>query len=201
MNNKIWGIILAAGFSRRMGTAKLLLPFKSKSILGHVIEHGLNSGLSGISVVVNPDIPDLLTEAMVPGIQKVILNEKASEGMSSSIKLGLLSLPSDTTAALFLLGDMPLITTREIDRVIQDYSKHTELPLIVQSSYKNQKGHPVLFDRRLFSELHLVDGDEGGKSIIKKYEHQVYYSKMEINLTPDIDTQTDYQELLREEVS
>lgn len=183
-----------------MGTAKLLLPFKGKSILGHVIEQSLNSNLSGITVVVNPDIPDLITEASVPGIDKVILNEKAAQGMSSSIKSGLLSVPADTAAIVFLLGDMPLITTRDINTVIQDYFKHTELPLIIQSSYQNQNGHPVLFDRRLFSDLYHVDGDEGGRSIINKYKEQIYYSNMGTIMTSDIDTHIDYQKLLREEV-
>jgi CTP:molybdopterin cytidylyltransferase MocA len=198
VNKKVWGIILAAGFSRRMGTAKLLLPFKGKSILRHVIEETLESRLSGITVVANPDIPELITEASVPGIDKVIVNENAGQGISSSIKSGLLSVPAEITAAMFLLGDMPLITSREINRVLQDYMKHPDSPLIVQASYQNQNGHPVLFDRLLFSELSHVSGDEGGKSIINKYK--VYYSDMGTNITADIDTQRDYQTLLREEV-
>ncbi|CAH0343911.1 nucleotidyltransferase family protein [Bacillus sp. CECT 9360] len=200
MNNKVWGIILAAGFSRRMGTAKLLLPFKGKSILHHVIEQSLRSNLSGITVVVNPEVPDLFTQASVPGIDKLILNEKAAQGMSTSIKSGLVSVPADTSAAVFLLGDMPLITHREINRVIQDYLTQDESPLIVQSNYKNQNGHPVLFDRRLFSELYQVCGDEGGRSVIKKYKHHIYHSSMGTNMAFDIDTKKDYQKLLREEV-
>ncbi|RFU69629.1 NTP transferase domain-containing protein [Bacillus sp. V59.32b] len=200
MNNKVWGIILAAGFSRRMGTAKLLLPFKGKSILLHVIEQSLHSNLSGITVVVNPEVPDLITQASVPGIDKLILNEKAVQGMSTSIKSGLVSVPADTSAVVFLLGDMPLITYREINRVIQDYLTQDESPLIVQSSYKNLNGHPVLFNRRLFSELYQVCGDEGARSVIKKYKHHIYYSRMGTNMAFDIDTKIDYQKLLREEV-
>nr|WP_281171369.1 nucleotidyltransferase family protein [Peribacillus kribbensis] len=192
--------MLAAGFSRRMGTAKLLLPYKGKSILGHVMEQSLNSKLSGISVVVNPQIPELVKEAYLPGIDKVILNEQASKGLSASIKSGLLSVPADTAGVMFLLGDMPLITLHEINKVIEDYSAQKDAPLIVQSSYKNQKGHPVLFDRRLFPEFYFVDGDEGGKSIINKYKRQVYYSNMETSMASDIDTDVDYQKLLREEV-
>ncbi|PLT35376.1 NTP transferase domain-containing protein [Bacillus sp. V5-8f] len=199
MNRKVWGIILAAGNSRRMGKAKLLLPYKGKSIIRHVVEQSLTSKLAGITVVVNPGIPELKTEASVPGVDKVMLNEKAGQGMSTSIQTGLLSVPANVSAVMMLLGDMPLITSLEINKVIEDYCKQTTFPCIVQSSYKNQNGHPVLFDRNLFSELYKVTGDEGGRSIIKTYKHLVYYSYMEKEMASDIDTQLDYEKLLREE--
>jgi molybdenum cofactor cytidylyltransferase len=200
LNRKVWGIVLASGFSRRMGSAKLLLPFKGKSILRHVLEHSINSELSGITVVVNPDIPGLAEEASVPGIDKIVINDRASEGMSTSVKSGLLSVPADAAAAMFLLGDMPLVTANEINAVIRDYVKPETPPRIVQAKYGTKTGHPILFDRSLFSELLQVSGDEGGRSIIKKYKQEVHYSEMEKEMTSDIDTQADYQKLLREEV-
>ncbi|MDQ0218703.1 nucleotidyltransferase family protein [Peribacillus cavernae] len=200
MNKKVWGIILAAGYSRRMGTAKLLLPFKGKTILRHVIDHALHSALYGITVVINPDIPDLVKEASIPGIDKIVINEKASQGMSASVKSGLHTVPANADAAMFLLGDLPLLTADEMNSVIRDYYQHKTSKLIIQAKYGDQQGHPVLFDRSLFSDLLHVSGDEGGRSIIKIYKQEVYYSEIGKKITSDIDTQADYQNLLREEV-
>lgn len=200
MNPKIWGIVLAAGFSRRMGTAKMLLPFKEKSIFRHVIDHGLHSQLYGISAVVNADIPELIKEASVVGGIHTILNDFASSEMSQSMKKGLQSVPKDADAAMFLLGDQPLVTAEDINIVIRDYYSQNPRPLIVQASYENQKGHPVLFSRSLFPPLMKVTGDEGGRTVIQQYQQQVYYATMQKKLAPDIDTKADYQALLGEEV-
>ncbi|WP_371321677.1 nucleotidyltransferase family protein [Robertmurraya korlensis] len=193
-------MILAAGFSRRMGTAKMLLPYRGKSILQHVIDQGLGSSLSGISVVINPDVPGLYQDVSVTGVNQILINDQASDGMSSSFKLGLRSIPNHIKAVVFLLGDQPLLTSDEINKVIKDYYWQKDRPLIVQASYQGEKGHPVLFDRKLFPYLFDAKGDEGGRSVLKKFQKDVFYSEMGKKQIQDIDTLVDYEHLLREEV-
>jgi molybdenum cofactor cytidylyltransferase len=196
----VWGVILAAGFSKRMGTAKMLLPYKGKPILRHVIDQSLDSSLSGISVVINPDVPGLLQEVSRTRVNKVLLNDRALVGMSSSVKAGLLSIPSHIKAVMFLLGDQPLLTSDEINQVIHDYIGMEREPLIVQATYETEKGHPVLFDRKMFSHLLQVDGDEGGRTILKQFNKYVKYAEMGKKQISDIDTIDDYKKLLREGV-
>jgi CTP:molybdopterin cytidylyltransferase MocA len=193
-------VILAAGFSKRMGTAKMILPYNGKSILQHVINQGLGSSLSGISVVINPDVPGLYQEATVTGVNQILINDQASDGMSTSVKLGLRSIPNHIKAAVFLLGDQPLLSSDEINKVIKDYDRQKDRPLIVQASYQGEKGHPVLFDRKMFPYLLDAKGDEGGRSVLKKFQKEVFYSEMGKKQIPDIDTLVDYENLLREEV-
>lgn len=194
--NKVWGIILAAGYSQRMGKDKMLLPYKEKSILRHVIDQSLNSSLSGISVVVNPDVPGLFHEA-VNG-NKIIVNDQAIDGISTSVKLGLRSVPTDMDAVMFLLGDQPLLSTVDINHVIQEYKIHGSF--IVQASYKGKKGHPVLFDREMFPEILTISGDEGARTILKKYQNQVVNAEIDKELLKDIDTIEDYEGLIGEMV-
>ncbi|WP_442599747.1 nucleotidyltransferase family protein [Neobacillus sp. D3-1R] len=195
--NQVWGIVLAAGYSKRMGTDKMLLPYKDKSILRHVIDQSLNSSLSGISVVVNPEIPGLFQEA--EGGNKILINDQASKGMSTSIKLGINSVPNDMKAVMFLLGDQPLLSSEEINRVIYEYNIHGSL--MVQACYKGEKGHPVLFDREMFPHLLNLSGDEGARSVLKKYQKQIVFAEINKDLIRDIDTITDYEELIGEKVS
>lgn len=192
--NQVWGIILAAGFSRRMGKDKMLLPYKEKSILRHVIDQSLNSSLSGISVVVNPEVPGLFQEAV--GGNKIIVNDQAIDGLSTSIKLGINTVPNEMKAVMFLLGDQPLISTEDINCVIQEYNIHGSL--IVQASYKGNKGYPVLFDREMFPQLLKISGDEGDRMILDKYQHQAVFAEMNKGLLQDINTIEDYEELIGE---
>lgn len=178
----------------------MLLLYKGKSFLQHVINQGLDSSLSGISVVINPDVPGLYQEVAVTGVNQILINHQASDGMSTSVKLGLHSIPDHIKAVVFLLGDQPLLSSEEINKVIKDYDRQKDKPLIVQASYQGEKGHPVLFDRKLFPYLLDAKGDEGGRSVLKKFQKEVFYSEMGKKQIPDIDTLEDYEYLLREEV-
>ncbi|WP_082234593.1 nucleotidyltransferase family protein [Halobacillus massiliensis] len=196
---EVWGIVLAAGLSSRMDAPKMLLPFRGKTLVRSVIEQAINSTLDEVVVVVNPDVAGLVNEARIPGVRKVILNSRANRGLSTSVQAGLTTLPEHAEAALFLLGDQPYITEREINKVIERYKK-TRNSSIYQSTSFGVRGHPVLFHRELFGELFSVSGDEGGRSVIKKYNQQVELVEMSTNHLFDIDTKGDYEKVLSEEV-
>ncbi|WP_101845154.1 NTP transferase domain-containing protein [Halobacillus sp. Marseille-P3879] len=195
---EVWGIILAAGLSSRMDAPKMLLPFRGKTLVRSVVEQAINSSLDEVVVVVNPEVAGMVNEARIPGVRKVILNSRAKRGLSTSVQAGLTALPEHAEAALFLLGDQPYITEREINKVIERYKK-TRNSSIYQSTSFGVRGHPVLFHRELFNELFSVNGDEGGRSVIKKYNQQVELVEMSTNHLFDIDTKGDYEKVLNEE--
>jgi molybdenum cofactor cytidylyltransferase len=200
VRKNIWGLILASGFSTRMGTPKLLLPFNGKTIIQHVIDESKKSQLSGIVVVINPEMDELKKEVSKAAVNRIVLNNIANQGMSTSIKAGLKSVPETTDAVVVLLGDQPLIAADDIDAVIQCYERNGN-PLIVQAKYRTKKGHPVLFDHAMFSHLFKVRGDEGARSIIKNFPNNICFAAIEKPYPHDIDTPKDYEKLLRKEVS
>ena len=56
-------------------------------------------------------------------------------------------------------------------------------------SYGEQKGNPVWFSRKYFSELSELEGDQGGRKVLKKYEEEtIYFSVEEARELLDIDT-------------
>ncbi|QHA93093.1 nucleotidyltransferase family protein [Bacillus sp. N1-1] len=196
---EVWGVILAAGLSKRMGTAKMILHYKGSTLIRSVIEQALQSSLNEVVVVVNPEVAGLVNEVRIPGVHKVVANRRAEKGLSTSVQAGLKALPDHVEAALFLLGDQPYITDIEINKVIDRFKNSRNSP-IYQSSYFGVRGHPVLFQRKLFGELFHVSGDEGGRSVIKKYDQQVQLVEMGTNHLFDIDTKSDYEKVLSEEV-
>ncbi len=191
----MWAIILAAGISTRMGEPKLLLPYKGKSLLRHTIDECLKSGLAGIIVVLNPLVKNLVNEAKVKGVSKIIYNNRSEQGLSTSVKAGLQSLPETAQAVTFLLGDQPLMSSTEINTIIKDYENHQGFS-IIQAKYRGSKGHPVLFKKDMFPYLLKISGDEGGRSVLKKFSRHVYFSEMNRNAIPDVDTPNDYRLLI-----
>ncbi|MEJ9151468.1 nucleotidyltransferase family protein [Bacillus smithii] len=194
----IWGIILASGFSKRMGKPKLLLPYKGKSMIRHVLDASTNSCLNGVIVVVNSDIAGLQQEVRSSSVNKLVLNDEAGKGMSTSLKAGVTNLPSTTDAAVVLLGDQPLVTADDINEVIRCYVSN-EAP-IVQAQYQSKRGHPVLFDHSMFPYLFHITGDEGARSVLKKFANQIRLARLDKPYPEDVDTPEDYEELLRKEV-
>jgi molybdenum cofactor cytidylyltransferase len=103
MSNQ-WGIILAAGSSRRMGTQKLLMPYGDSTIIETVVGHVLKSRIENIIVVLGANA-DEIEEATAHLPVKFCINHNHEEGMLSSVICGFNSLPEDADVALLFLGD------------------------------------------------------------------------------------------------
>ena len=81
----ISAIILASGYSRRMGKNKLLLKYRGKSLIEHTIDTILQCGFSEVILVGREE--EIIEIGNRNGL-KVIKNENADKGISESIKLG-----------------------------------------------------------------------------------------------------------------
>ncbi|HEX7512942.1 MAG TPA: NTP transferase domain-containing protein, partial [Candidatus Methylomirabilis sp.] len=80
-------VVLAAGFSRRMGAFKPLLPFGATSILQQILWTMRNAGVGTLRVVVGSNahlvIPILERDSV-----RWVMNERYAEGMYSSVQTG-----------------------------------------------------------------------------------------------------------------
>lgn len=194
----VWIIILAAGYSRRMGSPKLLLPYRDESLIRHVVKKALQVRSAGVIAVVNPDFSDVINHVNDQPV-RLIWNDRAHLGMSTSLTKGIENLPDSASAALILLADQPEIEPCVIQKVIDEYLSSSSS--IIQAAYKGKPGHPVLFDKKWFTELLKTVGDQGGRDIIKTFGHERQLIDIPLSTPEDIDTQEDYQRLKRREGS
>lgn len=161
-NDGIWALVLAAGESRRMGTPKMLLPFRGKAMAERVIMNIRDAGIHNILAVIGAEkekLPMLLQKLSV----NFCLNSNYSEGMLSSVVCGLRNLPQDIRAVMIFPGDQPLISPASINLVTEAYSasgKGIVIPL-----YKSRRGHPLLFDAKYRDEIESLDPSEGLRSL------------------------------------
>jgi molybdenum cofactor cytidylyltransferase len=186
----IWAVVLAAGESKRMRMAKLLLSFDDKTIIEKVIDNILGSGINNIMVVLGAwkdEIMDVLENVPV----SICYNKDYQTGMLSSVRCGLASLPRDASAGIVFPGDMPLIPGDIISDLVRSFRKNSGG--IVVPVCNGKKGHPILISQKYFNEVYKLDDTLGLRSLADKFSYDVYEVETDNEMIfKDIDTNEDY---------
>jgi molybdenum cofactor cytidylyltransferase len=191
---RVAGIILAAGTSTRMGKPKQLLPVHGQTLLGRLIDEALRSDLDKVILVLGhhaKEISAALENILRHPKLQVIENRRHKNGISTSITAGLSKAEEDHDHVMILLADMPHINAGLINFLLKRFL-NSRLPLGAVR-IKGKRSHPVIFNRKLYHELHQLNGDVGAKDLFLRYSSQVclvepaeFYDDM------DIDTREDY---------
>jgi len=186
----ISAILLAAGKSIRMGKPKQLMPFGESTILEQAVDNYLASEVSEVIVVIGHKAEEV-GKTLAAKQVKVVMNPDYEQGMSTSIIAGLKMIDSKTEAVMLALGDQPLIDSRTINKVIDEFNKHDKG--IAVPTYKGKRGHPVIFDMKYKGELLKIRGDIGGREIIRKHPDAVLEVAVQSEgVCIDIDTANSY---------
>lgn len=185
---RIAGLILAAGRSSRMGTVnKLLFVIDRKPMVRHVADAVAAAGASPLIVVTghqHEQVRAALSDLPVTFVH----NASYADGLSTSLKRGLAALPRQVDAVLVCLGDMPLVTSIEIERLMTGFSP-AEGRAIVVPTWRGERGNPVLWDKRYFAEMLDLDGDVGARHLLGAHPEAVVEIEMEADgVLTDIDT-------------
>lgn len=164
---KIGAIVLAAGLSSRMGTNKLLLPVAGKPMVRAAVEAAVASATEPTIVVTGKDSVHI-AHALSGLSARTVENPDYAMGLSTSLKAGLNALPSDCDGALVLLGDMPDVSPKLIDKLIAAFDPGEERAICV-ATRRGKRGNPVLWSRRFFPEILALEGDIGAKHLMGLY--------------------------------
>jgi molybdenum cofactor cytidylyltransferase len=185
----IAAVVLAAGRSRRMAPHnKLLITDRAgKPMIARVVDNVLSSNARPI-LVVTGHMAEQVEHALGGRPVRYVHAPDYAEGLSASLKAGIAAVPPDCAAALVCLGDMPLVTGRMIDRLLQVYDPD-EGRLIVLPTYRGKQGNPMLWDRRFFPEILGITGDSGARFLVGKHAEVVAEVEMgEDAVLRDFDT-------------
>ena len=191
---KIAGVILAAGSASRMGKTKQLMPFGKTTLLGQVVENAKESALHEIIVVLGHKA-DEIRQTLDLSNTKIIINKGYSKGQSTSLIKGLENISSVCDAAIFLLGDQPLVTADIINRLINAFET-SSAPIIIP--YCNgTRGNPVIIARPLFHRLKSLSADIGARALFDEFKKSILKVQIPDNaILIDVDTMDDYERLI-----
>jgi molybdenum cofactor cytidylyltransferase len=192
VHERVAGVILAAGESRRFGQPKPLLDWRGQPFINHVIKAAVGAGLSPV-IVVSGVHKDQIGKACAGLKVELVHNPDWGEGQSTSLRAGLRAVEAETGAVVFLLADQPQVSARLIAALVEAHT--ASLPSVVAPLVDGQRANPTLFDRRTFSELMALHGDVGGRALFSKYSI-TWVPWHDPSLLLDVDTPEDYQKLL-----
>jgi molybdenum cofactor cytidylyltransferase len=188
----IAAVVLAAGRSRRMGQAKLLMPVAGRAIVRYAVEGVLAGGVDSVWVVTGPDGGPI--EAALAGLDvQIVVNPAPEEGQAGSVRAGIAALPAPVDTALIALGDQPALEPSIIPALLA--ARRTSTRPIVAPRYRDGQGNPVVFKREIFPELLRLTGDQGARPVIQKEPARVEWVELDLPMPPDVDTPADYEKI------
>lgn len=181
-------IILAAGGSRRLGRPKLLLAYQGVPLLRRAIDAAVDAGCADVLVVLGAD-RQRYGPLLKGTTAREVHNPDHEHGMSSSIRAGIRALGPHPHAAVIMLADQPRIDAKIVRRLIEAY-RHTG-KRIVACRYGPVLGAPTLFDRGMFVELLLLEGDQGARQVMDTHPGEVAAVEIAPQAALDIDLPED----------
>jgi molybdenum cofactor cytidylyltransferase len=190
----IRGILLAAGYSKRFGSNKLLqaLPAGTSEAgtpIGLASAKHLLDALPESIAVVRPRAQKLGKMLRDAGCNTVVC-KNASEGMGTSLAAGVRATP-DAYGWIVGLADMPFIRAETIRTLAK--ALH-EGAVIAAPSFQGRRGHPVGFAQRFYEELSSLHGDDGARQFLKQHpELMKLFEVDDPGVVRDIDEPSDLE--------
>ncbi len=199
MSYKFSAIILAAGFSSRMGSIKSLLPFGDRTMIEQTVSLYKNAAIEDIRVVVGHEKKKIL-----PVLNKLKVkatdNPDFGRGMFSSVLSGLSSLGPDSDACFIHPVDIPLVKK---DTIVHLRDVYQQMPgKILRPSFEGVRGHPPLLPSACFRDILSWNGKGGLKTALSQFESNTITLEVpDSNILFDIDTPEDYKTALKKSVA
>jgi molybdenum cofactor cytidylyltransferase len=185
---RIAALILAGGQSRRMGTQnKLLADVAGKPMVQWILEAVKASQIASVIVVTGHE-HEKLEQTLAGSDIRFVYNPHYAEGISTSLRAGLAALPEDIDGVLVCLGDMPKVTTPQINKLIAAFDPIENRAIIVPTC-DGKRGNPILWSTRFANEMREVAGDVGAKHLLGEHADVVCEVEMnDISVLLDIDS-------------
>ena len=182
---RVGALLLAAGYSERFGSSKLLAELDSGNTLFTQTRDRLKAVVPDYIAVTRPELAQQLRE-IEPGIN---VCERARQGMGASLAFGIeLAAAAQWDATLICLADMPFIESATYAQL----AAAAKPDAIVIPCFDGRAGNPVSFGSQFYSDLLTLEGDAGGRVILQQHQPSVVKLAMDSeSILADIDTPQD----------
>lgn len=181
-------VLLAAGNSRRFEANKLLYLFRGKPMYRYLADtiKAIPEDLfyEKIAVTQYQEIKDDLDQEGY----RVVINRHSELGISTSIRLALEAVGEQSQAVCFAVSDQPFLTAATMISFINQFND-SEKGIGCLCSM-GELGNPAIFKKRYFAELSALQGDVGGRKVIRRHIDDLYLHEVADSMElVDIDEQ------------
>lgn len=185
-------VVLAAGSASRYGKNKLLEEVHGKRMFEYLFDE-LES-VDGVCKVAVTGYEEIKEAALGKGFETV-WNEEPQKGIARSLRMGLsrcILKEPDITGVIFTVCDQPWLTRETFLGLMNQADRYPGK--IICTAACGRTGNPVLWDRRYFEELLCLEGDTGGRQVIKAHKNDLILYETDAVQLKDIDYPCDKEE-------
>lgn len=182
-------IILAAGYSSRMGSFKPLMDFMGKTPYQRCIGLFKKNGIDDV-IAVTGYMDELIRKNAEDNV-RIVHNDRYSEGMFTSIKAGVKGLKEDTDAFFILPVDIPSVKEHTVKKMLESYEK---MEGILYPAFGGEFGHPVLISHKFAEEIIESNPDGGLRDILSRHKEEQHIEHVaDRGILLDMDTMEDFK--------
>lgn len=190
----IAAIVLAGGFSKRMGRFKPLLPLGDQRTIERVVRLFQDAGVHEIGVVVGHRGDDI-RRAAAPLNVVCVENPDYAEGMFTSVLAGIRELPEHCRAFFIHPVDIPMVRWQTVRRLAE--AGEDTSAVVLFPTFGGRRGHPTLIRSRLGPQILEWPGTGGLRSFLQEQDAE----SLELPVADeavllDLDTPGDYDRML-----
>ncbi|THB77922.1 MAG: HD domain-containing protein [Desulfobacteraceae bacterium] len=164
MASSLAAVILAAGFSSRMGAFKPLLPFGDSTVIEEVVRLFSKCGIRTIRVITGHNhhiLEDVIRRCgAIP-----VFNPDYETGMLSSIQAGFRCMDANTDGAFLLPVDIPAIRQFTLQMLMDERKGHEDH--IIMPCFQGFTGHPPLIPMTLKDQILALGPDQSLRDLFE----------------------------------
>lgn len=184
-------LVLAAGAASRFGSPKQLVRIGGQPLLHRAVSQATQVAGGAVTVVLGAHAPQL-APLLRHSTASVLINRHWEEGLASSLRLGVASLPAGTEGVLITLADQAAVTAFDLQRLATAWRQQPDW--LIAASYSGHTGVPAVFPAHTFPAFADLRGDSGARVLLARYADRCLRIPMP-NAAIDIDTPEDLLKL------
>jgi molybdenum cofactor cytidylyltransferase len=186
-------LVLAAGASRRFGSPKQLVRIGGQPLLHRAVSQATQVAGHAVTVVLGAHASEL-APLLKHTTASVVINRQWEEGLASSLRAGIASLPGSCEAVLVTLADQVAVTTLDLQRLAGAWRRQPDW--LIAASYAGHTGVPAVFPHHTFSDFGMLRGDAGARALLMRHSDRCLRIPMP-NAAIDLDTPEDLLQIER----
>ena len=187
-------VILAAGFSKRMGVFKPLLPIGEKPAVLRCADAANAAGVSEVIVVTGHCRDEINAALCTAHNVRLVHNSMYSDGMFSSVYAGVRSLSGDMDGFFLQPADCAAVSATDLAALTDEFAKNGR-ESVTRPRFGDRRGHPPLIPACFAKSLLTYDGADGLKGFLRNLP-TVEVEMDTSGVLLDMDTPDDYADLL-----
>ena len=190
---EVAAVVLAAGYSSRMGFFKPLALLNGVSALERILRSMRGAGVRNVLVVTGFN-EDVVASAAQRAGARAVYNPRYAEGMFTSVQVGVAALPHSADAFFLLPVDIPTVRVSTLRLMMESASSNG----ILHPLFRGKRGHPPLIAAALAPHILDFSGEGGLRAFFDGWATwNQDFDVADEGVLMDMDTPQDFEKIHR----